>query len=73
MPLLKDKIENTEIPADVNSVYEIVINGFDEESIKVSMRAGIKFAITVPVIKKISTGNYGGKLGKYQFKLHDLF
>jgi len=72
-PSIKDKIENTEIPADVNSVYEIVINGIDEESIKAAMRAGIKCAVTVPGIKKISAGNYGGKLGKYQFKLHDLF
>ena len=72
-PSMKDKIENTEIPADVNSVYEIVINGLDEESIKAAMRAGIKCAVTVPGIKKISAGNYGGKLGKYQFKLHDLF
>jgi len=37
------------------------------------MRAGIKCAVTVPGIKEISAGNYGGKLGKYQFKLHDLF
>ena len=72
-PSIKDKIENTEIPADVNSVYEIVINGLDEDSIKAAMRAGIKCAVTVPGIKKISAGNYGGKLGKYQFKLHDLF
>jgi formylmethanofuran--tetrahydromethanopterin N-formyltransferase len=34
LPLLKDKIENTEIPADVNSVYEIVINGLDEKALK---------------------------------------
>lgn len=72
-PSIKDKIENTEIPADVNSVYEIVINGLDEESIKAAMRAGIKCAVTVPGIKKISAGNYDGKLGKYKFKLHDLF
>jgi len=72
-PSMKDKIENTEIPADVNSVYEIVINGLDEESVKAAMRAGIKCAVTVPGIKKITAGNYGGKLGKYQFKLHDLF
>jgi formylmethanofuran--tetrahydromethanopterin N-formyltransferase len=72
-PSIKDKIENTEIPADVNSVYEIVINGLDEKSVKAAMRAGIKCAVTVPGIKKISAGNYGGKLGKYQFKLHDLF
>ncbi|MGB9930006.1 MAG: formylmethanofuran--tetrahydromethanopterin N-formyltransferase [Methanosarcina sp.] len=72
-PTIKDKVEGTEIPADVNAVYEIVINGLDEESIKAAMAAGIKAAATVPGIKKISAGNYGGKLGKYQFKLHELF
>ncbi|AAM31017.1 MULTISPECIES: formylmethanofuran--tetrahydromethanopterin N-formyltransferase [Methanosarcina] len=72
-PSIKDKVENTEIPADVNAVYEIVINGLDEASIKAAMKAGIEAAVTVPGIKKISAGNYGGKLGKYQFKLHELF
>ncbi|HWR25550.1 MAG TPA: formylmethanofuran--tetrahydromethanopterin N-formyltransferase [Methanosarcina sp.] len=72
-PSIKDKIEGTEIPSDVNAVYEIVINGLDEESIKVAMKTGIKAAVTVPGVKKISAGNYGGKLGKYQFKLHELF
>ena len=72
-PTIKDKVEGTEIPVDVNAVYEIVINGLDEESIKAAMVAGIKAAVTVPGIKKISAGNYGGKLGKYQFKLQELF
>ncbi len=72
-PSIKDKVENTEVPADVNAIYEIVINGLDEASIKAAMKAGIEAAVTVPGIKKISAGNYGGKLGKYQFKLHDLF
>jgi len=72
-PSIKDTVEGTEIPADVNSVYEIVINGLDEESIKKAMKIGIEAAVTVPGIKKITAGNYGGKLGKYQFKLHELF
>ncbi|AKB26714.1 Formylmethanofuran--tetrahydromethanopterin N-formyltransferase [Methanosarcina sp. MTP4] len=72
-PSIKDKVEGTEIPADVNSVYEIVINGIDEESIKKAMKIGIETAVTVPGVKKITAGNYGGKLGKYQFKLHELF
>jgi hypothetical protein len=37
------------------------------------MISWIEFAVTFPGIKKISAGNYGGKLGKYQFKLHDPF
>ena len=42
-PSIKDKVENTEIPADVNAVYEIVINGLDEESIKAAMRTAKNF------------------------------
>jgi formylmethanofuran--tetrahydromethanopterin N-formyltransferase len=72
-PSIKDKVEGSEIPPDVNAVYEVVINGLDEESIKAAMKAGVKAAVTVPGVKKISAGNYGGKLGKYQFKLYDLF
>ena len=37
------------------------------------MAIGIKAAVTVPGVKKITAGNYDGKLGKYQFRLHDLF
>ena len=72
-PSIKDSVENTEIPADVNAVYELVINGINEEVVKKAMKIGIEAAVTVPGIKKISAGNYGGKLGKYQIKLHELF
>ena len=72
-PTIRDKVPDTQIPADVKSVYEIVINGVNEDVIKKAMTVGIKAAVTVPGIKKISAGNYGGKLGKYQLKLHDLF
>jgi formylmethanofuran--tetrahydromethanopterin N-formyltransferase len=72
-PSIRDKVPDTQIPADVKSVYEIVINGISEEAIKKAMAVGIKAAVTVPGVKKISAGNYGGKLGKYQFKLHELF
>jgi len=72
-PSIKDKVENTALPADVNAVYEIVVNGLDEEIVKKAMKIGIKTAVTVPGIKKISAGNYGGKLGKYHIKLHELF
>jgi formylmethanofuran--tetrahydromethanopterin N-formyltransferase len=72
-PTVRDKVPDTQIPADVKAVYEIVINGVNEEVIKKAMAVGIKAAVTVPGVKKISAGNYGGKLGKYQLKLHDLF
>lgn len=70
---LKGEVEDTQIPADVNGVYEIVIDGLDEESVKSAMKAGIEAAVKVPGVLKISAGNFGGNLGAYKFKLQDLF
>ena len=71
-PTLKDKIEASELPADVNGVFEVVINGLSEDAVKDAMQAGIKAAVKVPGVVKITAGNFGGKLGKYQFKLKDV-
>jgi formylmethanofuran--tetrahydromethanopterin N-formyltransferase len=61
----------TELPADVNSVMEIVIDGLDRAAIENAMRVGIDAACRPGVIE-ITAGNYGGKLGKHHFRLHDL-
>jgi len=71
-PTLKDKIEASELPDDVNGVFEVVINGVSEEAVKEAMRAGIKAAVEVPGVVKITAGNFGGKLGKYQLRLKDV-
>ncbi|WP_017980988.1 formylmethanofuran--tetrahydromethanopterin N-formyltransferase [Methanocaldococcus villosus] len=71
-PTLKGKIE-TDLPEDVNGVYEIVINGISEEAVKEGMRRGILAATKIKGVKKITAGNYEGKLGKYQIKLRELF
>jgi formylmethanofuran--tetrahydromethanopterin N-formyltransferase len=55
---------------DVASVFEIVINGVDKESISAAMLAGINAACRVPGVLKISAANYEGKLGSHQFPLH---
>lgn len=70
---LKDEVEGSEIPADVNGVYEIVIDGVNEEVVKEAMKVGIEAAVKVPGVLKISAGNFGGNLGAYKFNLHDLF
>ena len=57
---------------DVDGVYEIVIDGVDEAAVKAAMKAGIEAAVKVPGVK-ISAGNFGGNLGKYQINLQDLF
>ncbi len=71
-PTLKDKVEGSKVPADVNGIYEIVINGLDQNVISDSLRAGIKAAVKIPGVKRISAGNYGGTLGPYKFHLKEL-
>ncbi len=71
-PTLKDRIEDSELPSEVNGVFEIVINGVSEEAVKEAMRAGIKAAVKVPDVVKITAGNFGGTLGKYQIYLKDV-
>lgn len=70
---LKDEVIETEIPEDIKGIYEIVIDGVDEESVKKAMYHGIKVACTIPGVKQISAGNFGGNLGAYKIQLQDLF
>lgn len=69
---LKDEVDS-DIPDDVNGIYEIVIDGENEEVIKEAMKVGIEAAVKVPGVLKISAGNFGGNLGAYKINLHDLF
>jgi len=70
---LKDEVEGCQIPENVNGVYEIVIDGVDEDAVKAAMKAGIEAAVKIAGVIQISAGNFGGNLGKYQIKLHELF
>jgi len=71
-PKLKGIVPDSKIPAEVNSVYEIVINGLDLDSVKKAMREGIMAAVEVPGVVKISAGNYGGKFGPVKIFLHEI-
>lgn len=55
---------------DVSAVYEIVINGVNQEAVQRAMKAGINAACRVPGVLKITAANYEGKLGVHQFPLH---
>jgi formylmethanofuran--tetrahydromethanopterin N-formyltransferase len=70
---LKDEVEGCQIPENVDGVYEIVIDGVNEEAVKAAMKAGIEAAVKISGIIQISAGNFGGNLGKYQIQLHELF
>ena len=61
----------TKLPDGVNSVLEIVVDGLDRSAIEHALRLGIDAACRAGIVE-ISAGNYGGKLGKHQFRLHAL-
>ena len=70
-PTLRKVVENSMIPENVNSVYEIVINGINLDSVKKALGVGIKAAIEVPGVVQITSANYGGKLGPYNLYLKE--
>ncbi len=70
-PTLRDKVK-TELVKGVQCAYEIVIDGIDQATVATAMRTGIE-ATAGPGVLAIGAGNYGGKLGKYPIKLHELF
>jgi len=71
-PKLKKLLPDSKVPDNVNSVYEIVIDGLTLDSIKHSMAVGLKAAAKVPGVVRISAGNYGGKLGPYRADLREV-
>jgi formylmethanofuran--tetrahydromethanopterin N-formyltransferase len=71
-PSLCEEVES-DIPAGIEGIYEIVIDGVSEEAIKQAMKVGIAAAVKVPGVKRIYAGNYGGTLGAYQIWLKELF
>jgi formylmethanofuran--tetrahydromethanopterin N-formyltransferase len=60
------------LPEGVNSVLEIVVLGLSEDGVRAAMRVGAEAACQ-PGIVRISAGNYGGKLGRYQIRLWELW
>lgn len=62
----------SELEDGERAVYEVVIDGFSEAAVGNAMKVGLQAAASMPGILRISAGNYGGKLGKYHFHLHQL-
>jgi formylmethanofuran--tetrahydromethanopterin N-formyltransferase len=65
----------TQLSDDIECVMEIVIDGLSKEAIDEAMRVGIQAVCDLGAangIKRISAGNYGGKLGPFHFHLQDI-
>ncbi len=74
-PTLKGSTKKTDLSPDIESVMEIVIDGLSKEDIDNAMRVGIQAVCDLGAengIKRISAGNYGGKLGPFHFHLQEI-
>lgn len=69
-PTLRGRVESKLHP-QANCAYEIVIDGISQAAVAAAMAAGLRAAAGDGVVA-ISAGNYGGKLGKFQFHLRRL-
>lgn len=73
-PTLKGATK-TDLSPEIESVMEIVIDGFSKQDIDRAMRVGMKAVCDLGAangIKRISAGNYGGKLGPFHFHLQEI-
>ena len=69
-PTLRGRVESKLHPETV-AAYEIVVDGVSQEVVAEAMKAAIVSAAGENVIR-IGAGNYGGKLGKFHFPLHEI-
>lgn len=68
-------VADSELSSQDNVVLEIVLDGLSFEAISAAMKAGIHAACDLAGgrgLNAISAGNYGGKLGRHHFHLHQL-
>jgi formylmethanofuran--tetrahydromethanopterin N-formyltransferase len=73
-PILRG-ITRSELTPDVGSVMEIVIDGLTDADVRGAMKAGLEAVCRVGAaggVRRISAGNYGGKLGPFHFHLREI-
>jgi len=73
-PTLRGKIpvEEFKVPDGIYSIPEIVFNGLDLDAVEKTMLKVIEGIINMEGLIEISSGNYGGKLGKHKIFLREL-
>lgn len=70
-PTLRDRVKS-ELVEGATAAYEIIINGVDVASVGTAMRVAIE-AAAGPGVLAIGARSFGGKLGKHQIGLRELF
>jgi formylmethanofuran--tetrahydromethanopterin N-formyltransferase len=71
-PTLRGVVKS-ELPDGVNAVYEVVVDGLTPGDVEAAMWAGMSAAVDGPGLKRITAGNYGGKLGPHHIHLRKLW
>jgi formylmethanofuran--tetrahydromethanopterin N-formyltransferase len=70
-PTLRGQVEHTDVPPDVESVFEIVIDGLALDPVREGMRRGL-IAAAEAGASHVTAGNYGGNLGPFHIHLREL-
>jgi formylmethanofuran--tetrahydromethanopterin N-formyltransferase len=70
-PTLRAQVPHTDVPPDVGSVFEIVIDGLTFEAVRDAMAAGLEAAAEAGA-GQVTAGNYGGNLGPHHIELRGL-
>ncbi|HVS26726.1 MAG TPA: formylmethanofuran--tetrahydromethanopterin N-formyltransferase [Burkholderiales bacterium] len=68
-------ITKSELSEGIEAVLEIVIDGLTDADVRNAMQAGMQAVCELGSkkgIRRISAGNYGGKLGQFHFKLREI-
>jgi formylmethanofuran--tetrahydromethanopterin N-formyltransferase len=68
-------VTHTQLTPEIGAVLEIVIDGLSASAVASAMRVGIEAVVALGAahgIRRVSAGDYGGKLGKYHFRLHQV-
>ncbi|WP_332673974.1 formylmethanofuran--tetrahydromethanopterin N-formyltransferase [Aromatoleum sp.] len=74
-PSLAPLAKKTELTADIGCVMEVVIDGLAADDVAAAMRVGMEAILArgaAAGVRRISAGNYGGKLGPFLYPLHKL-
>lgn len=74
-PTLRGEVSDSALDADVGAVLELVIDGLTPDAVAAAMRAGMEAVVALGPEAgaiRVGAGNYGGKLGRHHFHLHEL-